>query len=131
MNITLSEQAADWFENHFPLDEGEAVRFFGKTYGKTEVHEGFSIGLELDDPKQSDDILASTEVNNRTYFINREDEWFFSGFNLNIELDQQFGEPSYHFESREWLSIAKKHYFYKISNLEMIMGIMLFYVLVS
>lgn len=101
MNITLSEQATNWFETQFPLNEGEAVRFFGKTYGKTEVHEGFSVGLELDDPKKADDILASTEVNNRTYFINMEDEWFFSGYDLNIGLDEQFNEPSYHFKARE------------------------------
>lgn len=100
MKITLSNQAIKWFETKFPLNEGEAVRFFGKTYGNTEVHEGFSVGLELDDPEKSDDILAAIEVNNRTYFINREDDWFFSGYNLTIGLDDQFNEPSYHFELR-------------------------------
>lgn len=101
MKITLSNRAIEWFETQFPLNEGEAVRFFGKTYGKTEVHEGFSVGLEFDDPKESDDILASTEINNRTYFVNKQDDWFFGGYNLSIDIDNQFNEPSYHFESQE------------------------------
>lgn len=101
MKITLSKQAIQWFETKFPLNEGEAVRFFGKTYGKTEVHEGFSVGLELDNPENTDDILASIEVNNRTYFIAKEDDWFFSDYDLTIGLDDQFNEPSYHFELRK------------------------------
>jgi len=42
MDIKLTEEATDWFEDKFQLNEGEAVRFFGKTYGKTEVNDGFS-----------------------------------------------------------------------------------------
>lgn len=97
MKITLSEDAIKWFENEFPLHSGEAVRFFGKTYGKTEVHEGFSLGLEFDQPENSDNILASTEINNRTYFINEGDRWFFNGYDLAINIDDQYHEPSYHF----------------------------------
>lgn len=101
MKITLSEEAIKWFENEFPLNKGEAVRFFGKTYGKTEVHEGFSIGVELDDPKNIENILASTEIDKRIYFISSEDEWFFSGYDLSIEIDGRYEEPSYHFNSNE------------------------------
>ena len=36
MDIKLTEKATKWFEDKFPLNEGEAVRFFGKTYGKTD-----------------------------------------------------------------------------------------------
>lgn len=98
MRITLSDRAINWFETQIPLNEGEAIRFFGKTYGKTEVHDGFSVGMELDNPKKKNDILASTEINNRTYFITRADDWFFSEYDLVIDLDDQFKEPSYHFE---------------------------------
>lgn len=101
MKITLSEPAIKWFENEFPLNKGEAVRFFGKTYGKTEVHEGFSVGMQLDNPKETDNILASTEINNRIYFVRLEDQWFFSGYDLSIEIDERYEEPSYHFDSNE------------------------------
>lgn len=101
MKITLSDQAIQWFENKFPLEAGEAIRFFGKTYGKTEVHDGFSLGLELAEPGKSEDILALTEINDRTYFINQTDVWFFSGYDLFIDIGEKFNEPSYHFKSEQ------------------------------
>lgn len=100
MDITLTDKAIHWFENDFPLNEGEAVRFFGKTYGKTEVHDGFSLGLEMDNPGNYDDVMAITEENGRQYFTTKEDDWFFSGYNLKIDLNDELNEPSYHFNER-------------------------------
>jgi len=97
MEITLSDNAIEWFENKFPLDEGEAVRFFGKTYGSTEVHDGFSVGLETGNPDKHDDLLAISEENGRQYFAIKEDEWFFGDYDLEIDLDNEFNEPEYHF----------------------------------
>lgn len=100
MNIQLTDKASKWFEEKIPLHEGEAIRFFGKTYGKTEVHDGFSMGIQVDNPEHHNDILASTEVNGRIYFVTREDEWFFSEYDLKIDLDDVYNEPSYHFNTR-------------------------------
>lgn len=99
MKITLTDKAIHWFENEFPLHEGESIRFFGKTYGQTEVHEGFSLGLETDNPANynENDIFAITEENGRQYFTTREDDWFFSGYDLEIDLNDDLNEPSYHF----------------------------------
>lgn len=101
MEINLSEQAVKWFENDFPLDEGEAIRFFGKTYGQTEAHEGFSLGMELADPEKTENILASTEINKRIYFISSEDDWFFNGYDLVVRIDDIHQEPSYHFNPKD------------------------------
>ncbi|MEY8292459.1 iron-sulfur cluster biosynthesis protein [Carnobacteriaceae bacterium 52-44] len=97
MDIKLTEQASKWFEEKIPLNEGEAVRFFGKTYGKTEVHDGFSLGVQVDNPEHHQDILSSTEVNGRKYFTTREDEWFFNGYDLEVDVDEELNEPKYHF----------------------------------
>ena len=67
MKITLKDEAIKWFENKFPLKNGESVRFFGKTYGNTEVHEGFSVGMQMDTPDNHADILTLTEENGRQY----------------------------------------------------------------
>lgn len=103
MKITLTDEAFHWFENNFPLDEDEAIRFFGKTYGNTEVHEGFSLGLEMDNPENygDDDILGLAEENKRQYFTTKEDNWFFSGYDLEIDLDDNYKEPDYHFISQD------------------------------
>lgn len=99
MNIKITEQAAQWFEKEFPLNEGESVRFFGKTYGKTEVHDGFSVGLKLDTPADYD-ILDQVQENGRTYFAAKEDEWFFARYNFEIAYDKERDEPSYHFSEK-------------------------------
>lgn len=97
MKITLKSEAIEWFENKFPLNEGEAVRFFGKTYGSTEVHDGFSVGMQMDTAESHDDILALTEENGRKYFTTKNDEWFFEGYDLEIGIDDTYNEPYYHF----------------------------------
>ena len=97
MKITLKDEAIKWFENKFPLNKGESVRFFGKTYGNTEVHEGFSVGMQMDTLDNHGDVLALTEVNGRQYFTTRLDEWFFEGYDLEIGLDDTYNEPYYHF----------------------------------
>lgn len=101
MDITLTERASTWFEKNFPLNEGEAVRFFGKTYGETNVHEGFSIGVQVDDLNNHKGILGSTEINNRHYFTTIGDVWFFEDYDLKIDIDDQYNEPSYYFISKD------------------------------
>lgn len=97
MNIKISDEALTWFEESLPLDEGEALRFFGKTYGKTNVHDGFSVGIQIDDPKNYEEFIAKEELNGRIYFAAKEDEWFFSGYDLDIGFDESQGEPFYTF----------------------------------
>ena len=99
MEIKLTERASTWFEENFPLEEGEAVRFFGKTYGETNVHEGFSIGVQVDSPENHEGILGSTEINNRQYFTTIRDVWFFEEYDLEIDIGEQYKEPTYYFTS--------------------------------
>ncbi|API88176.1 iron-sulfur cluster biosynthesis protein [Marinilactibacillus sp. 15R] len=99
MKIDVTERAVKWFEDELALEKGDSVRFFGKTYGNTEVHEGFSIGMSVDQPDS--EPLAQKEVNEVTYFAGKEDEWFFSGYNLEIDLDTKLEEPVYHFQETQ------------------------------
>jgi len=96
MEITLTDKAIQWFENEYPLDEGEAIRFFGKAYGSTEVHEGFSVGMKMSNPEDFE-VSSKMEVNGRTYFTAQEDDWFFNPYDLNIDFDTDAEVPIYHF----------------------------------
>ena len=49
MDIKLTEKATKWFEDKIPLNEG-GCSIFGKLW-KTEVHDGFSLGIQVDNPK--------------------------------------------------------------------------------
>ncbi|WP_407392289.1 HesB/YadR/YfhF family protein [Carnobacterium jeotgali] len=94
MKIEITDSAKDWFENEVGLEKGNGVRFMGKVYGKTEVHEGFSVGMEVTQPV---DVLVKTTVNGVTYFIDKNDEWFFNGYDLQVSFDKKRDEPIYHF----------------------------------
>lgn len=95
MKIDITEPASKWFNDELGLTEGKGIHFSGKVYGKTEVHEGFSVGMSVEEP--GNNILAETEVDGITYFVNDEDDWFFSGYDLQVDLDSERDEPVYHF----------------------------------
>ena len=94
MKIEITDSAKEWFENEVGLEKGNGVRFMGKVYGKTEVHEGFSVGMEVTQPV---DVLVKTTINDVTYFIDKNDEWFFNGYDLQVSFDKKRDEPIYHF----------------------------------
>lgn len=90
MKIEITDSAKEWFENEVGLEKGNGVRFMGKVYGKTEVHEGFSVGMEVTQPV---DVLVKTTINDVTYFIDKNDEWFFNGYDLQVSFDKKRDEP--------------------------------------
>ena len=52
MNLTISPEAMQWFKKELVVDQGSGIRFFGKIYGKTQVHDGFSVGMSVDKPER-------------------------------------------------------------------------------
>ncbi|GFZ86032.1 hypothetical protein GCM10010978_27600 [Compostibacillus humi] len=94
MKITISEEANRWFIEEMGLEKGDKVRFFGKLYGKTDVHDNFSVGMRLDEPE---DILTQIELDGITYFIDKRDEWFFSGYDFEITYDKENDDVIYRF----------------------------------
>ncbi|ALV20875.1 MULTISPECIES: HesB/YadR/YfhF family protein [Carnobacterium] len=94
MKIELTQNAIDWFEDEVGLMPGGGVRFLGKVYGKTDIHEGFSVGMDIAQPG---DVLAQEKINGITYFIDKNDEWFFSGHDLQVDFDKKADEPIYKF----------------------------------
>ncbi|MFV0557239.1 MAG: HesB/YadR/YfhF family protein [Enterococcus sp.] len=94
MNITVSESAVNWFKAEIELTKDQGIRFFGKIYGKTQVHDGFSIGMTVDTPEN---VLAQEIIAELTFFIEETDEWFFKGYDLFVDYDEQLFEPSYAF----------------------------------
>lgn len=99
MNITLTDKAINWFEKEMGVEKGKGVRFFGKTYGKTEVHEGFSVGISVEEP--DDQAIGKAEINGITYFAASQDDWFYNGYDLEIDFDEKKESPIYHFHEQK------------------------------
>ncbi|MDR0921374.1 MAG: iron-sulfur cluster biosynthesis protein [Lactobacillales bacterium] len=95
MKLQISERAYEWFEKELDLKPGSFVRFYGKVYGSTNVHEGFSVGMTVEVPQN---IMASVERHGITYYVDQADDWFMANYDLYVDYDKTLEEPSYTFK---------------------------------
>lgn len=92
MELEITPQAIDWFKEELLLDEGDSIRIYGKYGGATNVHVGFSTGIEVTSPNQP---MLEKKIEGITFFTEESDEWFFAGYTLEITLDDNTNEPKY------------------------------------
>jgi uncharacterized protein YneR len=97
MELSITENAQKWFEEEVETPEHYGIRFFGKVYGKTEVHDGFSIGMSVEQPEHP---MKQVILNNKLFFIEEADDWFFKDYDLVVDYDASLNEPTYHFKEQ-------------------------------
>lgn len=94
--IKVTDEASEWFKRELALPaSGGGVRLFGKVYGKTSAHDGFSVGINRDDG--IDNPVIATEKDGVTYYVDQNDAWFFDHLDLTIKYDAHTDEPVYDF----------------------------------
>ncbi|RLK62881.1 iron-sulfur cluster biosynthesis protein [Atopobacter sp. AH10] len=94
MKLSIAQEAVEFYKEEMGLVEGYGVRFLGKVYGTSPVHEGFSLAVVVD---QAKDPVALIERDGIPFFIESGDEWFFEDYDLSVEFDKECKEPIYHF----------------------------------
>ncbi|MDN6639856.1 MAG: iron-sulfur cluster biosynthesis protein [Tetragenococcus sp.] len=94
MKLTVTPEALDWFKREFDLEPGRGIEFFGKAYGSTQVHDGFSVGMSVDQPENP---IAKEEIDGMLFFAEEEDDWFFKGYDLTVDYNKELDEPKYIF----------------------------------
>lgn len=94
MKLTITPEAQAWFKREIVFTEGQGIKFYGKVYGKTQIHDGFSVGMAVDTPESP---LIEVEVNGMIFFIEQADDWFFKGYDLVVDYDSELDEPKYEF----------------------------------
>mgnify|MGYP001194239460 FL=1 len=94
MKITVTPEALAWFQAEVEVPTGQGVRFFGKVYGKTQVHDGFSVGMTIDTPEKP---IVETKEAGILFFAEEADDWFFKGYDLVVAYDEKLEEPKYEF----------------------------------
>ena len=99
MKITVSKEAQNWFVSELELTDHVNIRFFGKYGGSTNVHTGFTTGMELAEPTPA--VLATHESEQISFFVAETDEWFFAGYDLLVDYDPQANEPTYFYQEQD------------------------------
>lgn len=95
MKITISPAATAWFKQEFTLTVQQGIHLFGKVYGSTPVHDGFSVGIELAPLPET--TLGLSQQAGLNVFTTKDDAWFFNGYDLKIDFDTALAEPTYNF----------------------------------
>lgn len=94
MKLTIKPSALAWFKREIEIGPDQGIKFYGKVYGKTQVHDGFSVGMSVDVPEQP---LVQEQQADQLFFIEQADEWFFKGYDLVVDYDEKLDEPKYEF----------------------------------
>jgi len=96
MQLTISNEAAQWYQEELDLEENDSLRFHVRYGGVGGLVPGFSIGVNMEEPEA---IYTSCEVNKITFFIEESDAWYFDGKkSLNVTLDEETLEPTFTYE---------------------------------
>lgn len=90
MEIKITKEALQWFEENVNLESNRALRFFPSLKRKTKT--GLSLGIMPIKPSR---IQAKVEHNGIIYYIEKADAWFFEDKDLNISLSEKTNEPKY------------------------------------
>ena len=98
MKITVTPEVLGWFKKEIVLEGTQGIRFFGKVYGSTQVHDGFSVGMSVDVPEYP---LYQTTIDGVLFFVEESDEWFFKGYDMEVAYDDKLKEPAYHFSEEK------------------------------
>ena len=99
MKLIITDAASRWFRDEMGLEPGNGIKFYGKTYGQTEVHHGFSQGFTRED-KPVDPILE-VKKDDINYHIDSLDEWFFKDLITTVDCDAQADGPVFHFQHED------------------------------
>jgi uncharacterized protein YneR len=86
MELKVSKQAVNWFKDEFGVKQGEHIRFYVQFYGSSPIQEGYSLAFTKDNIINR---VVSSEVDGVVFFVEESDLWFFDGYNLYVEYDEQ------------------------------------------
>lgn len=95
MEIVIKEDALNWFKTEMEVISGDAIRFYARYGGSSPFHEAFSLGMNREQPH---DIGIKNDVDGITFYIERDDLWFFNDHTLVVSVDQKLDELSYSYE---------------------------------
>jgi len=95
MKIFISGEAKKWFTDEMDAEPGDHVRFYARYGGSSPLHEGFSLGVMMDQPIEA---AVEEQLDGITFFIEEKDLWYFSGHDLHVSVDESKNELSYRYE---------------------------------
>lgn len=95
MKLKITDAADKWFHDEMGLSDGMGVQLYGKVYGFTNVHYGFSPAFAREDTPV--DPVLEVKKNGINYHIDEMDEWFFTDLDTVVDYDGKTDGPKFSF----------------------------------
>lgn len=95
MKIIVSKEAHNWFKREMDIETGDAIRFYVRYGGSSPFHEGFSLGMNREEPHQ---VGVTLEQDGVLFYIEKDDEWFFNEHDLYVHVDEVLDELAYEYK---------------------------------
>jgi len=95
MKIVISDEALAWFKEEMDVTAGDYIRFYARYGGSSPFHEAFSLGMNREKPH---DIGVETVMDDIHFYIEKDDEWFFNGYDLYVSFDPKTEELKYSYQ---------------------------------
>lgn len=92
MNIKVTEEALHWFKEEMEVSAGDTIRFYARYGGASPFHEGFSLGMNREEPH---DVGVKETIDDVHFYIEKADLWFFNDHDLLVDVNIQTEELKY------------------------------------
>ncbi len=94
MQLMITKAAFEWYKREMELAEGDFVRFYARYGGESNLQAGFSLGMMVEKP-----IEPTIQVMNNgiTFYVEREDEWYFDNHDLTVAYNDQRDELEFQY----------------------------------
>lgn len=94
MKLMITEAALEWYKREMDLSEGDFVRFFARYGGESNLQAGFSLGMMVGSPSKPTIEVMNDGI---TFYVEREDEWYFDNHNLTVAYNDQRDELEFQY----------------------------------
>ncbi|MEC0373454.1 HesB/YadR/YfhF family protein [Paenibacillus chibensis] len=95
MKLRISNDAAKWYIKELGLQNGSALRFFPRYSSGGGLHPGFSLGISVEEPYRP---LLEEEIEGITFFLEEQDGWYLSGYDLVVRYLESQDDIEYIYE---------------------------------
>lgn len=103
MEIQITPAAIHFFKEDMNVPSDKGIQIKGKTYGSTNVHNNFSVAINVKAP--SDNPYALIEKDGLTVFVEQSDSWFVEGLDLQIDFDDDADAPTFFFTPNDGMDL--------------------------
>lgn len=100
MNLSISKEAAHWYEQEYEVSEATDLRIYVRYGGVGGLIPGFSIGLNIEKALSSD-VYVKVQVNHIQFYIIDSDAWYFENHDLHVGFDDNLSEPKFIYTKKE------------------------------